>query len=87
MHFGYNQNVNYKGVVYHIQTEDGGPDNPVVTTQLFKDGVILTTRRTSYSDSIKSEKLDVVVKEIMREQHSSTSKDLLGGSLDDLLDA
>jgi hypothetical protein len=87
MHLGYNQNVSYKGVVYHIQTEGGGPGNPVVTTQLFKGGVILATRRTSYSDTLKSEKLDVVVKEIMREQHSSISKDLLDGSLDDLLDA
>ncbi len=86
MHLGYNQNVSYKGVVYHIQTEDGGPGNPVITTQLFKGGVILATRRTSYSDIIKSGKLDVVVKEIIREQHSSISKELLDGSLDDLLE-
>ncbi len=70
-----------------MQTEDGGPGNPVITTQLFKGGVILATRRTGYSDTLKSEELDVAVKKIIREQHSSISKDLLDGSLDDLLDA
>jgi hypothetical protein len=84
MHLGYNQNVSYKGVVYHIQTEYGGPDNPVITTQLFKGGVILATRRTGYS--LESGKPDVAVKKIMREQHLSINKDLLDGSLDDLLE-
>ena len=76
MQLGVNQNINYKGVTYHIQTEDGGRNNPVITTLLFKGGTILASRRTSYEDILKSDQLETVVKEIMAEQHKSILKDL-----------
>lgn len=81
MNFGFNQNVTYKGETYHIQTEDGGRDKPVVTTQVFKSGVIIATRRTDYSDIVKSDKCGEVVKDIMREQHSVMLRDLKAGAL------
>lgn len=79
MILGFNQNVNYNGEVYHIQTEDGGLNNPVITTLIFKGGVILASKRTAYSDIIKSDKLEIVVKDIMREQHSSIIAELKSG--------
>lgn len=82
MQLGFNENVVHKGVVYHIQTEDGGRKNPVITTLLFKQGSILTSRRTSYADIIKSDKLDLVVKEIMRDQHGTMLKNLKDGLFD-----
>lgn len=82
MNFGYNQNVNHKGETYHVQTEDGGKSNPVITTLLFKDGTILAVKRTSYADIIKSDELNRVVKEIMREQHIAILKDLRAGLFD-----
>lgn len=82
MNLGYNQNVNYNGEVFHIQTEDGGRNNPVITTTLFKGGVILAARRTGYSDIIKSDKLETVVAEIMREQHTSVLNELKAGAFD-----
>lgn len=79
MNLGFNQNVNYGGEVYHIQTEDGGTRNPVITTLLFKGGVIIGSKRTNYSDIIKSDRLDAVVKEIMQQQHSEMKEKLLSG--------
>lgn len=79
MNTGYNQNVLFKGEVYHIQTEDGGLSNPVVTTLLFKGGTVLSSKRVNYSDIIKSEKLDVVVKSIMAEQHAAMLRELKDG--------
>src|SRR5436853_3548334 len=35
---GFNNNVKYKGQVFHIQTEDSGLDKPHVITHLFADG-------------------------------------------------
>lgn len=84
MNLGFNQNVNYNGEVYHIQTEDGGKNNPVITTLAFKGGVIIASRRTDYSDIIKSDRLDDVVKGIMREQHTAVLKDLKAGLFDKL---
>lgn len=82
MQLGFNENVIHKGTVYHIQTEDGGRKNPVITTLLFKEGVIMSSKRTSYADIIKSDKLDLVVKEIMRDQHGTMLKNLKHGVFD-----
>lgn len=79
MNFGFNQSVNFQGEVYHIQTEDGGLSNPVVTTHIFKGGAVIASLRTGYHDIIKSERLAVVIKEIMHEQHKTAFKDLLSG--------
>lgn len=82
MQLGFNENVMHNGVRYHIQTEDGGRKNPVITTLLFKEGIIMSSKRTSYADIIKSDKLDLVVKEIMRDQHGTMLKNLKDGVFD-----
>ena len=55
MLLGYNHNVTYKGDVFHIQTEDSGVKNPHVITLLYRDGVILCSKKTSYADILKIE--------------------------------
>jgi hypothetical protein len=79
---GINQNIPHKGTVYHVQTEDGGMKNPFITTVLFKDGAILASKRTGYADILRSDKLDIVINELMREQHVSFVKDLKKGRFD-----
>ncbi|MBN1573647.1 MAG: hypothetical protein JW984_10680 [Deltaproteobacteria bacterium] len=79
---GFNHNVRYKGILYHVQTEDSGVDNPVITTLLYKSGTILSSKRTSYSDILNSDKMDEVVKEIMKEQHKMMLYDLKNGVFD-----
>ncbi len=81
MNVGFNQNVSFNGEVYHTQTEDGGPANPVITTVLFKGGVIIASRRTNYSDIIRSDKRDIVVRQVMREQHDGLINDLMTGRI------
>ena len=82
MQLGFNENVMHNGAMYHVQTEDGGKKNPVVTTLLFKEGSIISSKRTGYADIIKSDKLQVVVKEIMRDQHGTMLKNLKDGVFD-----
>ncbi|MFQ5585300.1 MAG: hypothetical protein ACE5GF_00510 [Thermodesulfobacteriota bacterium] len=68
--------------MYHVQTEDGGSKNPVVTTTLFKDGVTVTTKRSGYSDMLHEEGLAERVGELMREQHSGMIRRLMEGHYD-----
>ncbi len=82
MQLGLNENVIHNGMVYHIQTEDGGIKKPVITTLLFKGGAIISSKRTTYADIIKSDKLEIVVKEIMSDQHNSMLKSLIDGKFD-----
>lgn len=79
MNTGYNQNILFRGEVFHIQTEDGGLTNPVVTTILFKGGTVLASKKVNYSDIIKADKLDTVVRSIMAEQHASMLRELKNG--------
>ena len=41
---GFNTDVKYKGVVYHVQTEDKGTANPLIETLIYKGGEILGSR-------------------------------------------
>jgi cobalamin biosynthesis protein CbiG len=76
---GFNTDFRYKGTVYHVQTEDNGLSNPVIVTLLYRGGAILASRKTSYADILKFNKLERVVREIMEEQHKQVIKDLVAG--------
>ncbi len=50
---GFNQDVAYKGKVYHVQTEDRGQANPVLETLIYVGGEILSSKKTSYEDLLQ----------------------------------
>ena len=80
---GFNHNVQYKGEVFHIQTEDSGINNPHIITLLYRGGTILASKKTSYADIIKIEGLDQVVEELMKEQHKEMLRNLKAGQFDE----
>ena len=79
---GYNTDFKFKDKIYHIQTEDGGAGSPTITSLLYHGGAIIASRRTSYSDIIKADCLDEVVRELMMEQHKQVIRDFMQGKLD-----
>ncbi len=79
---GYNTDFKFQGKVYHCQTEDGGLNNPCITSLLYHQGAILARRKTSYEDIIKADCLEDVVREIMMEQHKQMIRDLMQGKLE-----
>jgi len=78
---GYNTDFKYQAKIYHCQTEDGGTNNPYITSLLYLQGAILASRKTSYADILKADCLDEVVRELMMEQHKQMIRDLLKGRL------
>jgi hypothetical protein len=82
---GFNHNVKYRGRVFHCQTEDSGISNPHIITHLFVGGNILATKKTSYADIVKSDRLEEVVLDLMQEQHKELLKKLLTGNFDDAI--
>ena len=83
MVLGFNHNLNYKGEVFHVQTEDSGVANPHIITLLYRGGVIIKSKKTSYSDILKMDNLEVVVEELMKEQHKDMMRRLKTGEFDD----
>jgi hypothetical protein len=76
---GYNTNISYKDVTYHIQTEDSGKGNPLIVTLLYSKGAILASRKTNYSQHLQDPDLEEKLRKIMKIQHKSMIKDLLAG--------
>lgn len=83
MVLGFNHNVMYKGEMFHVQTEDSGVNNPHITSLLYKGGVILCSKKTSYADILKMENLEAVVEELMKEQHKDLMRRLKTGEFDE----
>lgn len=79
---GYNHNIRYRGLVFHVQTEDSGVLSPHLFTHLFREGVIISTRKLLY-DSGSDEG---AIKSLMQAQHKAVMKDLKRGHFDDKID-
>ncbi|MFN3200464.1 MAG: hypothetical protein ACE366_18845 [Bradymonadia bacterium] len=85
MILGVNQDVRYKGKTYHIQTEDSGPEPPVIHTHIFVGGSIVTSRRMEYGEVVGHPDMDEQVRSMMRAQHREVHDALIAGELDDVL--
>jgi hypothetical protein len=66
---GFNTDVKYKGVIYHVQTEDKGRANPIIETLIYKGGEILGSRRLPYADLLKSPDDEATITKLMEDQH------------------
>ena len=79
---GYNHNVRYRGLIFHVQTEDSGILSPHLFTHLFVGGVIVSTRKLVYDSGSAEES----IKSLMQAQHKAVLKDLKKGVFDDKID-
>ncbi|MFW5968633.1 MAG: hypothetical protein ACOCV2_14000 [Persicimonas sp.] len=87
MLIGFNNDVEYRGKTFHIQTEDHGEGDPRIETQLFHSGAILDTVITSYEeilDEYDGEEAEERIRAQMKASHRSLYKKLLGGEYDQL---
>ncbi len=79
---GYNHNVQYRGLIFHVQTEDSGLRSPHVFTHLFHGGVIVSTRKLVYDAGTVEEG----IKALMQSQHKAVMKELRKGTFDVKID-
>lgn len=82
MVLGFNHNIQYKGEIFHIQTEDSGVATPHITTLLYRGGTIIASKKTDYADIIKVDSLELVVEELMKDQHKEMLRRLKSGEFD-----
>jgi hypothetical protein len=75
---GFNTDVKYRGVVYHVQTEDKGTANPLIETLIYKGGEILGSRRLPYGDLVKDGDEPAITK-LMEDQHKGVIMDVKRG--------
>lgn len=66
---GYNTDVRFEGLTYHVQSEDRGRANPVLESLVYCGGQILHQERTSYDDLVAAEAAEAVVAARLDRQH------------------
>jgi len=77
---GYNTDIKHEGVIYHVQTEDGGTDNPVIVSLIYQGGRILASKKTSYAHLLGTENLIAHLRDLLEHQHRAMIKAILTGA-------
>lgn len=84
MEKGFNSDVNWKGRIFHVQTEDWGRANPYLVSRVFGDGAVLKTVKTSYEEIFSTGPAAMEATSIrlaMKIQHQQILDLLLSGQL------
>ena len=79
---GLNTEVRYRGRLCHVQTEDSGPQNPVLATHIFLGGKIVVSVRSEYRESLDRDDMETYVHQLMLKQHAQVEDDLRAGKYD-----
>jgi hypothetical protein len=81
---GYNTDVEYGGVTYHVQTEDKGLQTPVILSLVYSGGAILASKRSPYHDLVaRGYDKDVLATRLQR-QHKLICAAVHAGRIEDL---
>ena len=81
---GYNTDVEFDGVVYHVQTEDKGLQTPVILSLVYSGGAILASKRSPYDDLVaRGFDADALATRLQR-QHKLICAAVHAGRIEDL---
>lgn len=81
---GYNTDVEHKGVVYHVQTEDKGLQTPVILSLVYTGGAILASKRSPYDDLIADGFNQEALAERLQRQHKLICAAVHAGRIEEL---
>ena len=80
---GFNTDIKHAERVFHVQTEDRGPSNPVVESLVYVGGEILLSKKSPYDEHVHAGKIDEkAVRELMDLQHRRILEAIRRGRLD-----
>jgi len=81
---GFNTDVEFNGVVYHVQTEDKGLQTPFILSLVYTGGAILASKRSPYNDLIAGGFDEGVLAQRLSRQHKLICAAVHAGRIDDL---
>lgn len=80
--FGFNTDVKVGSTVFHVQTEDRGPNKPVLNTTIYVKGRVLAKRGTSYQDFLVSPDFnEAELRSMLERQHKRIIEEVRAGKL------
>jgi len=82
MSSGFNTDVRVGDHVFHVQTEDRGPNHPVIDTMVYQNGRVFHRRSSDYREFKDSPEFsDDHLRHRVEEQHRVVVEELRGGAL------
>lgn len=81
---GFNTDIEYQGVTYHVQTEDKGLERPMILSLVYNGGTILASKRASYDDLVAAGFDEKQLEERLNRQHRLICAAIKAGRIDDL---
>ena len=81
---GFNTDIDYQGVTYHVQTEDKGLATPLILSLVYDRGTILASKRSPYDDLLAGEFDEQVLTDRLQKQHKLICAAVRGGRIEDL---
>ena len=82
---GFNTNVEHKGVIFHVQTQDKGIEFGYIETLIYTSGQVLASRRVPYASILEDVRNEEEIQKIMEEQHQSIIQEIKEGKFDHYL--
>lgn len=81
---GFNTDIEYGGVTYHVQTEDKGKNKPIILSLVYNGGTILASKRSPYDDLLTANFNERVLAERLNKQHRLICAAIQAGRIEDL---
>ncbi len=81
---GFNTDVDFQGVTYHVQTEDKGLATPLILSLVYNRGTILASKRSPYEDLLEERFDEKVLAERLQKQHKTICAAIRAGRLEEL---
>jgi hypothetical protein len=81
---GFNTDIEYNGVTYHVQTEDKGVETPLILSLVYNRGTILASKRSPYDDLLNGGLDEKQLAERLQKQHKLICAAVKAGRIEDL---
>lgn len=81
---GFNTDIVFEGVTYHVQTEDKGVKTPLILSLVYDRGTILASKRSPYDDLLKGDFNEEALVERLSKQHKLICAAVRAGRIEDL---
>ncbi|MCM2280509.1 MAG: hypothetical protein NDI61_01535 [Bdellovibrionaceae bacterium] len=83
MQKGFNSDVMYRGMSFHVQTEDWGREKPYLVSRVYQSGAVIKSVKTPYSEVLSRLQIQDpnAIRLAMREQHQQILDLLVSGQL------
>ena len=81
---GFNTDVDFQGVTYHVQTEDKGLATPFILSLVYNRGTILASKRSPYEDLVAQGFDEKILAERLQKQHKTICAAIKAGKIEQL---